>query len=99
MIPEPWPFALLVLAALRCWWLLAEDLILTRWRVRFCIRFGRLAEEFVACPFCLGAWVAVAWWASWYWASAHWTLVAAVPFALSFAVGVAGALVTRMGDG
>ena len=25
MIPEPWAFALLALAALRCWWLLAED--------------------------------------------------------------------------
>lgn len=92
-----WPFVLLALAALRCWWLLAEDTILNRPRDWLLGRSPALVEDFVRCPFCLGAWIAVAWWASWNWASEHWTVVVAVPFALSFAVGVAGALVSRLG--
>ena len=80
MIPEPWAFALLALAAFRVWKLVAEDTLLDR-------PLARLREwEAVTCPWCSGAWIAGAWWASWYWLSPHWTLVAAVPFALSTTV-------------
>ena len=80
MTPSPWAFALFALAAFRVWRLLAEDTLLDPLRYRL-VR-GKLAE-FVSCPYCLGAWVAVGWWAAWYWLSSHWTLVVAVPFALS----------------
>lgn len=94
MIPEPWEFALLALAAWRCWWLLAEDTILNRWRERAHGRWPALVEEFVGCPFCAGAWIAAGWWACWYFASSEWTTVVAAPFALSAAVGIVGAAVS-----
>lgn len=86
MIPGPWEFALLALAAWRCWWLLSEDDILNRWRERIHGRWPRLVEDFVGCPFCAGAWIAVGWWAAWYLLSDKWVTVAAVPFALAAAV-------------
>lgn len=95
MIPEPWVFMILTLAAFRVWFLLARDTILEPLRDRL-VR-GKFAE-FVGCPFCLGAWLALGWWAAWYWLSPHWTIVAAVPFALSAVVGVFGALVTEALD-
>lgn len=98
MTPTPWVFVLLALAAYRCWWLVAQDAILNRWRERAFGRRPGLLEEFVGCPFCAGAWIAVGWWSAWYWASPHWVTVAAVPFALSAAVGVFGALVTNALD-
>ena len=43
------------------------------------------------CPWCLGAWIAAGWWAAW-WITAD-TLIVAVPFALSAAVGVVASVV------
>ena len=94
MVPEPWVFALLGLATFRCWWLLDRDTILEP--LRFRLVRGKFAE-FVGCPFCLGAWLAIVWWGAW-WAWPHAVTVAAVPFALSAVVGVGGALVTRVLD-
>ena len=75
MIPEPWAFALLALAAFRVWKLIAEDTLLDR-------PLRRLREwEAVTCPWCSGAWITVAWWAAWLlWP--HGTLVAAVALAV-----------------
>jgi hypothetical protein len=80
-----WPFVLLGLAAYRTWRLLAEDTILDRpraWVVR-----SEWVSEFLSCCWCAGFWVAVAWWAAWL-AWPHETIWAAVPFALSAALGL-----------
>lgn len=82
-IPAAWPFALLTLAAYRSWRLLAVDTILDRPRAWLVRSDG--ASEFLSCPWCSGAWVALAWWAPWL-AYPHGALVAAVPFALSAAL-------------
>lgn len=82
-IPAAWPFALLALAAYRSWRLLAVDTILDRpraWLVR-----SEGASEWLNCPWCSGAWVALIWWAAWF-AYPHGALVATVPFALSAAL-------------
>jgi hypothetical protein len=92
---------LLALAAFRTWRLLAEDDLLDRPR-RYVTRLGSGWEKdgdpvpagyriglgkFVACPWCLGFWLALAWWAAWQ-AWPHATEVAAVPLALSALVPV-----------
>ncbi len=78
----PWQFALVALAAWRTFHLLAYDDIAERWRGD---QEGFL--EFVQCPFCLGFWVALSW-VAWFWLEPHWTLIVAVPFAVSAAVGM-----------
>jgi hypothetical protein len=95
-IPDWYELLLLALAAYRLWRLLAEDDILDRPR-RWLVRLGSEWEkegdpvpanyraslaEFLTCPFCFGAWVALGWWGAWQiWP--HATLVVAVPFAIS----------------
>ena len=101
-IPDWYEALLLSLAAWRVWYLLAEDDILDRPR-RYVTRLGSKWEKegdpvppgyriglanFLTCPYCFGAWVALGWWGAWLiWP--HGTLVAAVPFVLS--AGVVGA--------
>ncbi len=99
MIPGPWTFALLALAAYRVWRLLAEDSITDkiRWRIYKATGSREWFIEFVSCPWCLGAWVAVAWWGAW-WAWPHTVTIAAVPFALSAAVGSAAMLLNLIAD-
>ena len=86
MMPQPWAFALLALAAFRFFKLIADDAILDRPRDRL-VKNRETLNTFVVCPWCIGAWIAAAWWAAW-WAWPHPTLVAATPFALSAAVGL-----------
>jgi hypothetical protein len=98
--PDWWQTLLLAAAAYRTWRLLAEDDIFD-WPRRRLLRLGDWREEgdpvpgdyrrrfgeFVACPWCLGFWVAAAWWVAWL-ATDDWTAMLATPFAISAAVGV-----------
>ncbi len=99
-IPNWYALSLLGLAAFRLWRLLAEDDILNRPRDRLSEwsllghwdregEPGNPAMDFVMCPWCFGAWIAVGWWLTWIW-QPHWTLVIAIPFALSALVGLIG---------
>lgn len=98
MIPDPWTFALLSLAAWRTWKLIGDDRIMERPRDWFLKRMGgprtvrfTYWSEFLGCPYCLGFWAALGWWGAWYlWP--HGVTVAAVPMAVSAAVGLAGTL-------
>lgn len=92
-VPSWYVSLLLALAAYRCWRICAWDEITEPIRLRI-VRYGkkdyreRLAT-FVQCPWCLGFWVAVVWWGAWlFWP--HAVTVAAVPFAVSVAVGLLG---------
>lgn len=98
MIPDPWEAILLGLAAWRSFHLLAFDDILDRPRMAL-VRLPRgwrngqplPAEyreglrDFLSCPYCLGAWVALGWWIAWY-IEPYWTLTVSVPFALAAGV-------------
>lgn len=97
MTPSPWVFFLLAAAAFRCWWLLAHDVILDAPRYRIARRWPRAVLDFAECPFCLGFWVALAWWGAWLWLN-EWAAAAAAPFALSAAVGIAGAVADKLTD-
>ena len=89
-IPDWWQFLLLALAGFRIWRLLGEDTILARPRAVFKRRTGDYWDAFILCPWCAGFWISVLWWLGWV-GSHHWALVAAVPFALSAAVGIIAA--------
>jgi hypothetical protein len=109
VIPSPWEAALLALAGFRLWKLLAEDAILDRPKEALLRRIrdaeppfkwggpGRYAHwnEFLGCPWCLGAWLVGAWWL-WWLAWDTGALVAATPFALSAGVGIAAATHDRL---
>lgn len=95
MIPDPWEALLLGLAAWRTFHLVAFDDILDRPRMAL-VRLPRewhqgqplpasyreRLRDFLSCPYCLGAWIAVAWWVAWL-LYPTWTLVVSVPFAIS----------------
>lgn len=98
-IPEVWPSILLALAAWRTFQLLVNDDILDRPR-RWLLRLGNDWEKdgdpvppeyrvrwalFLTCPYCFGAWVAIAWWVAWE-IDDYWTEVISIPFALSAGV-------------
>lgn len=101
MTPEPWEFVLLALAAFRVWKLLAEDAITVGVRARVFGNSGRFRRhgaaglDFLLCPWCAGFWIAVGWWAAWLAWPEH-VLVAAVPFALSAAVGASAVVLDRL---
>jgi len=97
-VPDWWETILLGTAAWRVFYLLGEDDLLDRPR-RYVTRTGRAWRkgdpaplayrawlgEFLECPYCLGAWVAIAWWGAWeLWPST--TLIVAAPLMLSAAV-------------
>lgn len=90
MIPSSWAFVLLALAAFRVWKIIGDDEILSRPREAVIRRLGGTDDKFalfLICPWCAGFWITLAWWGAWaLWP--HWTLAAAVPFALSAAVGL-----------
>ena len=88
MIPSPWEWALLALAAFRVWRFLSQDEIIEPIQRRILERWpSEKFADFMDCPWCLGFWIALAWVAA-FWIWPHGTVVAAVPFALSAAVGV-----------
>lgn len=95
-IPGWYALGLLGVAAWRVFQLIANDDILDRPR-RYVTRLGSKWQKdgdpvpkeyrvtlanWLTCPYCLGAWIALAWWGAWL-AWPHGTLVAAVPFVLS----------------
>lgn len=84
MIPSPWEFALLALATVSVWKLIAEDKITERPRDWLLVRME--IDELIECPWCSGFWIAVAWTGAWL-AGGDWTLLAAAPFALRYVVG------------
>lgn len=96
MIPSPWVFALLALAAWRVWKLIAEDTITAPIRARF-IDGHEWRETFAQCPWCAGFWIALAWTVA-FWLEPHWTTVAAVPFALSATVGLTALVAWKLDD-
>lgn len=78
MIPEPYQFVLLCLAAYRLWRLLAEDDILNRprrWLVRlpstwkegdsFPSKYRKEYALFLNCPWCAGAWISLLTYIGW----------------------------------
>lgn len=105
MFPSPLALVVLILAAFRLWRLLAEDDLPPLARARdwltgaqredgeWSFRRPTLAH-FLACPYCLGAWVSLAVYAAWLSAPVP-TLYAMTPFAISGAVGLIAA---NLGD-
>lgn len=100
-VPGPWEFLLLGLAVWRLWRLLAEDTILDGPRAWVLgvpgwkpaghetppPGYREKLATFLTCPWCAGFWLCVVAWAAWVvWPTA--TLFAAVPWALSGAVGL-----------
>lgn len=98
MIPAPWTFALLTLAAFRVWKLIGDDAILDRPRDAALERLGDLGDKalyLITCPWCAGTYVTAAWWGAWLiWP--HGTLVAAGFVALCAAVGYLGVAIDRL---
>jgi hypothetical protein len=90
--PTPWEFLLLTLAAYRVWRLIAVDDIAEPIRAK--IKPDGWWAALVECPWCAGAWISLAWVAAW-WAWED-TVVVAVPFAVSAAVGTAAVVVDRL---
>lgn len=101
-VPSWWPFVLIALAAFRTWKLVGDDTILDRPRnalIRLASKRGRrndralYVHEMLSCPWCAGFWISLGWWGAWLlWP--HGTAVAAVPFAVSAAVGLLGGLLS-----
>lgn len=101
-IPSWWQALLLSAAAYRLWRLIGLDTITEPLRRRATglpdswehgddppKGYREWLATFLQCPWCLGADVAIVWWIGWLvWP--HAVTVAAVPFALSAAVGLLG---------
>lgn len=100
MIPPTLVLLVLALASLRVWKLAADDAILAAPRSRLVgahittegVWFDRpRLEKWLVCPWCAGFWVSLAVYLAWL-AEPRATVYAAVPFAVSAAVGFAGSL-------
>jgi len=89
VIPEPWEFALLALAAFRVWKLVGDDAVLDRPRDALLERLSDTWDYFITCPWCAGFWITLVWWAAWL-AFPYEAVVVAVPLALSAVVGYLG---------
>lgn len=99
MIPAPWEFVLLTLGVFRLVRLVGWDDLppvaaVRRW-LTGTVEDGEyerhrrpLLAHFLACPFCVGAWLALAAYLLWLW-QPEWTVAVCVPLALSAAVGLA----------
>ena len=87
-IPDWWEALLLSLAAWRVFHLLVADDLLETPRRYVTERVSDYWEDFITCPYCSGAWIALGWWIAWQiWPEE--TLISAIPFVLS--AGVVGA--------
>ncbi len=89
-VPSWWELSLLALASFRVWRLLGQDVLLDPLRdriVRDGTEYRQELDEFLRCPWCLGAWVGSAWWLAWIvWP--HATLVLAGWWAILAVVGL-----------
>lgn len=98
-VPDWWSTILLSVAAWRTFQLLANDDILDRPR-RWLLRLGKEWQkegdpfpdnyrlgwaQFLTCPYCMGAHVALWWWIAWE-IEARWTEIIAAPFVISAGV-------------
>lgn len=93
-IPNWYELILLALASWRSYRLASEDEVLSRprkWLLGLSgwqegsptpLSYREELALFLTCPWCLGAWLAVAWWGL-YELQPHWTVVAAVPWSIS----------------
>lgn len=101
LAPDWFGCTLLALAALRCWWLLANDAILNPVRDRVISWWPRRHTDalvtFMDCPWCSGTWIVLAWWWAWL-AWEEWAVAVAVPFALGTLVGAGGMILDRIAD-
>jgi hypothetical protein len=87
MIPEPYELMLLSLAAFRLFWIIGEDTITEPVRAWLTKNGKREKTElFLGCPWCAGFWISLAAWGAWL-ALGDWAVWAAVPLAISAAVG------------
>ena len=108
MIPEPWIFALLALAAFRLWKLVGDDAILDVPREWLLDRFdtkrgGTKWEYFITCPWCAGAWASLAAYVGWMATLGQWpdsagdfAVAAGVWFAISAVVGYLGVTIDKL---
>ena len=97
MIPDPFEFLLLALAAWRVWRLVAEDALLDRpreWLLGAPVPTGNATPlpgyrpkvaYWLTCPYCCGFWISVGWWAGWLLLD-EWAVAGAVPWAISAVV-------------
>lgn len=85
-LPGPWEAALLAAASYRLWRLAAEDSILDGPRDRILTAAPEWVDDMIVCAWCLGFWISGATYLSWR-AAPRPTLAAAVPLAISAAVG------------
>lgn len=98
--PDWYALVILALASFRLYRLAAEDTILDRprnWLVRLPPHWQEGDQiprnyrdglgAFIACPWCLGFWIAAAVWGCWY-LTPDWTTGLSVPLALSALVGI-----------
>lgn len=98
MIPTPWAFVLLALAAQRSYWLIGEDAITEPLRALVTNNGERERTHwFLTCPWCSGAWISLAWWTAW-WYLDEWAVAVAVPFALSAVVGAVTMVLHSLAD-
>lgn len=109
MIPEPYEFVLLALAAARAWKLIGDDRILDRPREAALgwlddrRESGTYWGDFLVCPWCAGAWVSLLAYVSWMATLGQWpssgsdVLVGfGVWFAISALVGLFGTVVDAL---
>jgi len=98
VIPQPWQFALLALAAFRIWKLVGDDAVLDKPRDWVLVRLEERAkwlDYFITCPWCAGTYIVIAWWGAWQlWP--HATLIAAGLVALGAAVGFLGVIIDKL---
>lgn len=106
-VPDPYALILLALAAFRTWRLLAWDTILRPYREWLIGRsdegtrplivgrtYRQTLDEYIHCPWCLGAWLCAAWWGAWLWSDD--VLIVAAVAAISALVGAASGILSAI---
>jgi hypothetical protein len=98
VIPTPWEFALLALAAFFIWYLIGEAEIFERPRIWLDVRLGPTFASLIRCPWCAGAWIVGAGWGLGWLIFPTETVWLAVPFAGMTVVGFLGTLFHALAD-